>query len=74
MNKVLQAAGRVIRGPEDCGVILLIDDRFTTPDYKNLFPKHWGHYRRVANLGQLREEINFFWQKIDFPVDIQARM
>ena len=28
MNKVLQAAGRVIRTPEDKGVVLLIDDRF----------------------------------------------
>lgn len=32
MNKVLQAAGRVIRTPEDRGVVLLIDDRFLAPD------------------------------------------
>lgn len=31
MNKVLQAAGRVIRTPEDRGVVLLIDDRFLAP-------------------------------------------
>lgn len=74
MNKVLQAAGRVIRGPEDCGVVLLIDDRFTTAEYKSLFPKHWDHYRRVASPEQLKKEINFFWQKIDFPVDNRAEM
>ena len=28
MNKVLQAAGRVIRTPEDRGAVLLLDDRF----------------------------------------------
>lgn len=28
MNKVLQAAGRVIRTTEDEGIILLLDDRF----------------------------------------------
>ena len=33
MNKVLQAAGRVIRTKEDRGVILLLDDRFLGRDY-----------------------------------------
>ena len=32
MNKVLQAAGRVIRTPRDKGVVLLIDNRFAMPD------------------------------------------
>ena len=36
MNKVLQAAGRVIRTPEDRGVVLLIDDRFLAPDTRRL--------------------------------------
>ena len=38
MNKVLQAAGRVIRTPEDKGVVLLLDDRFAKPEYQRLFP------------------------------------
>ena len=33
LNKVLQAAGRVIRTPEDTGLILLLDDRFWSRDY-----------------------------------------
>ena len=37
MNKVLQAAGRVIRTKEDRGVILLLDDRFLGRDYGEIF-------------------------------------
>ena len=46
MNKVLQAAGRVIRREEDEGAVLLIDERFTTPAYLSLFPAHWRHFKR----------------------------
>lgn len=38
MNKVLQAAGRVIRTQEDRGVVLLLDDRFARTEYTRLFP------------------------------------
>ena len=41
MNKVLQAAGRVIRTKEDRGVILLLDDRFLGRDYGEIFPREW---------------------------------
>lgn len=41
MNKVLQAAGRVIRTKEDKGVILLLDDRFWDRDYQEIFPREW---------------------------------
>jgi len=40
-NRVLQAAGRVIRKETDRGVIQLIDDRFTQPAYRKLYPPHW---------------------------------
>ena len=43
MNKVLQAAGRVVRTPQDKGVVLLLDDRFAQPDTARLFPPHWQH-------------------------------
>ena len=42
MNKVLQSAGRVIRTQEDTGIILLLDERFTGKDYRNLFPAEWS--------------------------------
>ncbi|MWV46483.1 ATP-dependent DNA helicase [Paenibacillus sp. HJL G12] len=41
MNKVLQAGGRLIRSEQDEGVLLLIDDRFRQPHYRNLLPAEW---------------------------------
>ncbi|MDK8462093.1 ATP-dependent DNA helicase [Marinobacter sp. SS13-12] len=41
LQKVAQAAGRVIRTPEDQGVIWLIDDRFLQPDIRQLLPGWW---------------------------------
>lgn len=41
MQKVAQAAGRVIRTPSDRGVIWLIDDRFLTPPVRTLLPAWW---------------------------------
>lgn len=41
INKVLQAAGRVIRTENDKGRILLIDDRYMTSKYKSLLPNEW---------------------------------
>jgi DNA excision repair protein ERCC-2 len=42
IQKVVQAAGRVIRTPSDQGVIHLIDDRFASPQVRRLFPKWWA--------------------------------
>ncbi|WP_236675089.1 ATP-dependent DNA helicase [Piscinibacter sp. HJYY11] len=41
LQKVVQAAGRVIRTTEDEGVIHLIDDRFTGPRVRRLLPAWW---------------------------------
>lgn len=41
MQKVVQAAGRVIRTPEDQGVLYLIDDRFAHPAVRRLLPSWW---------------------------------
>ena len=41
INKVQQAAGRVIRSEEDRGRILLIDERFATSKYNTLLPLEW---------------------------------
>lgn len=64
MNKVLQAVGRVIRTEKDRGVVLLIDQRFTTKSYLQLFPPHWSHFQRVTT-GGLAEKINAFWRGIE---------
>ena len=60
MNKVLQAAGRVIRTKEDIGVVLLLDERFLQREYLELFPQEWQSYERctVGNAGQ---KIRAFW-------------
>lgn len=65
MNKVLQAAGRVIRTDEDRGVILLLDERFQNGAYQKLFPREWEQheYCRIDSVhGCLRD----FWEA-EFP-------
>ena len=47
MNKVLQAAGRVIRTEADTGIVVLIDSRYATGQYRGLFPAHWAHMQVV---------------------------
>ncbi len=64
MNKVLQAAGRVIRTAEDRGVILLLDERFLQREYQCLFPREWNQFQRV-NLSQIREAVETFWKVHD---------
>ena len=44
LQKVAQAAGRVIRTPDDRGVIWLIDDRFLQPGVNRLLPRWWFSY------------------------------
>jgi Rad3-related DNA helicase len=41
LQKVVQAAGRVIRGQDDRGVVMLIDDRFAERKVQNLLPGWW---------------------------------
>jgi len=62
MNKVLQAAGRVIRSDEDRGVVVLIDDRFSSRQYTALFPEHWQHFRTIRTAEGLDETLETFWE------------
>lgn len=55
MNKVAQAAGRVIRTPDDKGTVLLIDDRFLTSRYQKLFPLHWKTLKRINHISEIEE-------------------
>ncbi|MCR5831784.1 MAG: ATP-dependent DNA helicase, partial [Lachnospiraceae bacterium] len=63
MNKVLQAAGRVIRTEEDRGVVALLDERFLGRDYLRLFPREWEEYK-VCRVDDVAETISFFWNPI----------
>ena len=49
MNKVLQAAGRLIRSEQDTGTLTLIDDRFLTNKYQALFPEMWSKFKIIRN-------------------------
>ncbi len=59
-NKVMQAAGRVIRTDSDRGVILLLDDRFIQWETRQLFPREWEDVRAVS-LSSLPGLLEQFW-------------
>lgn len=42
MQRVLQAAGRLIRSTSDTGAALLVDRRFSDPRHRSLLPRWWG--------------------------------
>lgn len=62
MNKVLQAAGRVIRDVKDQGVVLLLDERFSTSAVQKLFPPHWQKARKMYNNQQIVAQVADFWR------------
>lgn len=61
MNKVLQAAGRVIRSEKDKGVVLLVDERFGYSSYNSLFPLAWRHYKKVKSANDIKNNLLRFW-------------
>jgi len=65
MNKVLQAAGRVIRAEEDQGVVLLIDSRYLEVDYWGLFPEEWKGYIKLKGKDKLEDALENFWKDKD---------
>ena len=62
MNRVLQAAGRVIRRDEDRGVVVLVDDRYADARMQMLFPDHWQHMQYARNASELAEIVAEFWK------------
>ncbi|MDD3403029.1 MAG: ATP-dependent DNA helicase [Hespellia sp.] len=61
MNKVLQAAGRVIRTEEDTGIILLLDERFRQRQYREVFPREWSD-QKICRLEDVKEKVSEFWK------------
>ncbi len=59
INRVLQAAGRVIRSEKDVGVILLIDDRFNTALYRKLLPSDWQLAKALNSKDIQKHLLNF---------------
>jgi len=62
MNRVLQTAGRVIRGENDRGAICLVDDRFAQQRYRRLFPPHWSTLQ-IIRQSMLDSKLKEFWQE-----------
>ena len=60
MNKVLQAAGRVIRTQKDRGIILLLDERFCQRENLSLFPEEWSNYQ-VSKITSVEKQLKKFW-------------
>ena len=63
LNKIFQAAGRLIRGEKDKGIIYLVDDRFLWDKYRRLYPRHWSNIREVKNKKELKILVERFWNR-----------
>ena len=60
MTRVVQAAGRAVRGPTDRGVVVLVDPRFTEAGYRAYFPSHWQP--RITPAPRLGAAVTAFWR------------
>ena len=63
MNKVTQAVGRVIRSEEDRGAVLLIDERYASHQYQDLYRHEWRNYEAVFSPQEVEEKLNNFFKK-----------
>jgi DNA excision repair protein ERCC-2 len=64
INRVLQAAGRVIRTDADRGAVLLIDRRYGSLRYRSLLPSHW-QIRRASARESFAADLDRFWETTD---------
>ncbi|MBN2795418.1 MAG: ATP-dependent DNA helicase [Clostridia bacterium] len=62
LNKVMQAAGRVIRTEEDKGVILLMDERYGYYTYQEVMPSDWQPY--YTTYSDFKSAIEETWKMI----------
>ncbi len=58
-NKVLQAAGRLIRTMDDRGVVLLLDERYLSDTYLSLFPRQW-HHAKTTSINEIQKQLSEF--------------
>ena len=62
MNKVLQAAGRVIRTAQDVGIVALLDERFLSRSYQRMFPREWEEFEVVTG-DIVAKRVERFWNQ-----------
>lgn len=63
MNKVMQAVGRVIRSENDRGAVLLIDERYMSRQYQDLYRVEWNDYKVVLSPSEVEEELKIFFKE-----------
>ncbi len=61
LNKVQQAAGRVIRSERDRGFIILMDERFTAHLYRSILPSEWFPFKTPGKQKDLSLDLKKFW-------------
>lgn len=64
MNKVQQAAGRVIRTADDIGIVALLDDRFLQRQNRKLFPREWEQFQ-VVSINECGKEVKEFFHQME---------
>jgi Rad3-related DNA helicase len=62
--RVKQSAGRVIRGEQDRGVVVLLERRFQQTDFARQLPQHW-HPEYCQDLDSLQQSLRLFWERTD---------
>jgi DNA excision repair protein ERCC-2 len=60
INRVLQAAGRVIRTEHDRGAVLLIDQRYAQSSYRSLLPAYW-RLQTIKQSSDIASTMDGFW-------------
>lgn len=61
LNKVFQALGRVIRGSEDRGCVVLVDKRYTYSQYAREFPPHLTPWQTCRTPDELAWRLEAFF-------------
>ena len=59
MARVIQAAGRLVRSPNDRGIICLVDPRFQQVELQSFFPSYWRP--QTITLKEVKSSVNSFW-------------
>lgn len=59
-NRIAQAAGRLIRSEKDKGIIQLIDQRFDSSFYRNIYPAHWQNMTYISDNNEIKDLLESF--------------
>ena len=62
-SKVIQAVGRVIRGYEDYGFAILLDNRYSYDEYVKIMPPNWKRKEYVKNGFELNKKLLSFFKE-----------